>query len=108
MVICKARLPARPKFYDKLTYARKIMSRIGVMQGAYLGIYSSRVCEFWRMTPPVNCKFCSVGLNLGHTEEYGKSVEDVLETVKAAQEEVKITMVNFNTGYFFGEELVIL
>ena len=108
VIICEVRLPAKPKFYDKLTSGGKIMSRIGVMQGTYLGIYSSRVCEFWKMTPPVNCKFCSVGLNVGNTEELEKGVEDVLETVKDAQEEEKITMVHFNTGYLFGEELEIL
>jgi hypothetical protein len=107
-IICKVRLPGKPKFYNQLTSTGKIMSRIGVMQGTYLGIYPSRVCEFWKMIPPVNCKFCSVGLNVGRTEEYEKSVEEVLETVKAAQEEEKITMVHFNTGFLFGEELEIL
>lgn len=107
-VICKVKLPRKPKFYDRLTSSGKLMSRIGVMQGTYLGIYSLRVCEFWKMAPQVNCKFCSVGLNVGNTEEYEKSVEEVLETVKAAQAEEKITMVHFNTGYLFGEELELL
>ncbi len=108
VIICKVRLPGKPKFYDKLTSTGKIMSRIGVMQGTYLGVYPTRVCEFWRMTPPVNCKFCSLGLNVGQTEEYEKSIQEVLETVKAAQREEKITFVHFNTGYLFGEELGIL
>ncbi|MDO8602517.1 MAG: hypothetical protein Q7O04_01555 [Candidatus Omnitrophota bacterium] len=107
-VICKVKLPPKPKFYDKKTSSGKIMSRIGVMQGTYLGIYSARICEFWRMTPSVNCKFCSVGLNVGRTEEYEKSIEDVLETIKAAREEEKITFIHFNTGYLFGEELDML
>ena len=81
------------------------MSRIGVLQGTYLGIYPSRVCEFWCMEPKMNCKFCSVGFNIGYTEEYEKSVEDVLETVKAAQKETKITFVHFNTGYLCGAAL---
>lgn len=106
--ICKVKLPPKPKFYDKRTSSEKLMSRIGVMQGTYLGIYPTRVCEFWRMTPRMNCKFCSVGLNVGYTEEYEKSVNDVLETVKEAQKEEKITFVHFNTGYLFGEELDIL
>lgn len=107
-IICKVKLPPKPKFYDKRTSSGKLMSRIGVMQGTYLGIYPTRVCEFWQMTPGVNCKFCSVGLNVGRTEEYEKSVEDVLETVKAAQREEKITFVHFNTGYLHDEELDIL
>jgi hypothetical protein len=107
-VICKIKLLPKPKFYNQRTSSGKLMSRIGVMQGTYLGIYSSRVCEFWRMLPQANCKFCSVGLNLGQTEEYEKSIQEVLETVKAAQREEKITFVHFNTGYLFGEELGIL
>lgn len=106
--ICKVKLPAKPKFYDRKTSSGKLMSRIAVMQGTYLGIYPTGVCEFWQMTPRMNCKFCSVGLNVGHTEEYEKSVEDVLETVKAARRELKITFVHFNTGYLRGEELDIL
>ena len=108
LAICKVRLPGRPKFYDSLTSTGKVMSRIGVMQGTYLGVYPTRVCEFWRMNPQMNCKFCSVGLNVGRTEEYEKSAQEVLETVKAAQREEKITFVHFNTGYLFGEELEIL
>lgn len=106
--ICKVRLPGKPKFYDRLTSTGKIMSRIGVMQGTYLGVYPTRVCEFWRMAPQANCKFCSVGLNVGQTEEEEKSIQEVLETVKAAQREEEITFVHFNTGYLFGEELGIL
>lgn len=107
-VICKVELPSKPKFYDRKTSSGKPMSRIGVMQGTYLGIYPTRVCEFWRMNPRMNCKFCSVGLNVGYTEEYEKNVEEVLETVKAAQREERITFVHFNTGYLYGEELDIL
>ena len=107
-IICKVKLPPKPKFYDRKTSSGKLMSRIGIMQGTYLGIYPTRVCEFWQMAPILNCKFCSVGLNVGHTEEYEKSVEEVLEIVKAARKEEKITFVHFNTGYLFGEELDIL
>lgn len=107
-VLCKAILPPKPKFYGKRTSSGKLMSRIGVMQGTYLGIYPTQVCEFWQMSPRVNCRFCSVGLNVGKTEELKKSVEDVLETVVAARDEEKITFVHFNTGYLKGEELDIL
>ena len=42
------------------------MTRIGTLQGTYLGIYHAKVCEYWTARPQkVNCKFCSVGLNLG-------------------------------------------
>lgn len=107
-VLCKTTLPHKPKFYDRRTSSGKLMSRIGVMQGTYLGIYPTKVCEFWQMTPRMNCKFCSVGLNVGNTEEYEKSVEEVLETVEAARREERITFVHFNTGYLYEEELDIL
>lgn len=106
--ICKIKLPPKPEFYDKRTSSGKLMSRIGVLQGTYLGIYPGKVCEFWRMSPKMNCKFCSVGLNVGHSEEQEKSIEDVLETVKAAQKEEKITFVHFNTGYLYGAALDML
>ncbi len=107
-VICKVKLPPKPKFYDALTSTGKLMSRIAVMQGTYLAVYPARVCEFWQMSPKMNCKFCSVGLNVGNTEEYEKSVAEVLEVVRAAREEEKITFVHFNTGYLYGKELDIL
>lgn len=106
--IGRVRLPPKPAFYDRKTSSGKPMSRIGVMQGTYLGIYPTRVCEFWQKTPRMNCGFCSVGLNVGNTEEREKSVADVLETVQAARREEGITFVHFNTGYLSGEELDIV
>jgi biotin synthase-related radical SAM superfamily protein len=94
-----------PRFYSQKTSSGKPMSRIGVMQGTYLGIYPTKVCRFWTMKPRKNCKFCSVGLNLGETEETEKSVQDVLETVRAARKEMGITFVHFNTGFYEGKAL---
>lgn len=101
-------LPTRPEFYDRLTSSGKKMSRIGVMQGTYLGIYPTDVCGFWKTDPPSNCRFCSVGLNLGQTEDIEKSALDVLETAQAAMKEEGITFVHFNAGYLEGTELGIL
>ncbi|MDD4894567.1 MAG: hypothetical protein PHW54_04550, partial [Candidatus Omnitrophica bacterium] len=106
--ICKVQLPPRPEFYSARTSTGKLMSRIAVMQGTYLAVYPSRICEFWQMSPKMNCKFCSVGLNVGNTEEHEKSVKEVLETVKAARSELKISFVHFNTGYLYGQELDVL
>lgn len=100
--ICDIILPPRPKFYDKVTSSGKLMSRIGVLQGSYLAVYPIRLCAFWKMQPRMNCKFCSVGLNIGNTEESEKSLCDVIETVQAARFEEKITFVHFNTGYLQG------
>tara|TARA_Y100000310_G_C20701585_1_gene830430 strand:+ start:967 stop:2160 length:1194 start_codon:yes stop_codon:yes gene_type:complete len=94
--------PPRPKFYDLETSSGKKMSRIGVMQGTYLGIYANELCNFWDMKPKQNCRFCSIGLNIGKTEEEVKTVQDVVETIKAAMKEEKITFVHFNTGFMYG------
>ncbi|HRJ78361.1 MAG TPA: radical SAM protein, partial [Planctomycetota bacterium] len=45
------------------------------------------------------CKFCTEGQNLGREEEAEKSIQDVIETVKAARAESGITFVHFNTGF---------
>jgi hypothetical protein len=51
----------------------------------------------------VNCKFCSVGLNLGVDDADEKSVDEVLEVVRAARRESGITYVDFNTGHYEGD-----
>ena len=59
-------LSPRPGWYDRETATGKPMTRIGTLQGTYLGIYQAKVCEYWTAKPDkMNCKFCSVGLNLG-------------------------------------------
>ena len=60
------------------------MTRIGTLQGTYLGIYQAKVCEYWTAKPQKrNCKFCSVGLNLGVDDADEKSVDEVMEVVRA-------------------------
>jgi hypothetical protein len=77
---------------------------VGTLQGTYLGIYPAKVCEYWTATPiKVNCKFCSVGLNLGVDDADEKSVGEVLEVVRAARAESGITYVDFNTGHYAGD-----
>ncbi len=93
------RLPERPDWYDKKTSNGTLMSRVGVLQGSYLGVYVNRVCGFWEMEPKMNCQFCSSGLNVGTQEEEEKRIEDVIETAKAAKEESDITFVHFNGGF---------
>jgi hypothetical protein len=80
------------------------MTRIGTLQGTYLGIYPAKVCEYWTEKPQrVNCKFCSVGLNLGIDDADEKSVDEVMEIVRAARRESGITYVDFNTGHYAGD-----
>lgn len=101
--ICPVILPPQPDFYTQRTSSGKLMSQVGVLQGTYLGIYPTEVCAYWKMDPRVNCKFCSVGLNLGDKDAKEKSVSDVVETAIAARRQEKITFVHFNTGYYEGD-----
>src|SRR5262245_35055309 len=57
------RLPQEPAWYQRQTSRDVPMSRIGVLQGTYLGIYINPVCAFWSYDPPLNCQFCTTGAN---------------------------------------------
>ena len=97
-------LSPRPRWYDALTRSGKPMSRVGTLQGTYLGVYPAKVCDYWVAKPDkTNCHFCSVGLNLGVDDASEKSVEEVLEVVRAARAESGITYVDFNTGHYEGD-----
>lgn len=91
-------LPQPPAWYGRRTSRGTPMSRVGVLQGTYLGIYVGRVCQFWTARPALNCRFCATGLNVGVTEAAEKEVEDVVETARAAKEESGVTFVHFNSG----------
>jgi hypothetical protein len=102
--VAPVRLSPRPHWYDTTTASGKQATRIGTLQGTYLGIYQARVCDYWTEKTRVNCKFCSVGLNLGVGDDADeKSVEEVMEVVWAARRESGITYVDFNTGHLEGE-----
>ena len=102
--VADVQLSPRPSWYDRKTTSGKPMTRIGTLQGTYLGVYPARVCDYWLRTPEkTNCKFCSVGLNLGVDDATEKSVEEVMEVVRAAREDSGITYVDFNTGHYDGE-----
>jgi Radical SAM superfamily len=97
-------LSPRPGWYERSTRSGKAMTRIGTLQGTYLGIYQAKVCEYWTAKPTrVNCKFCSVGLNLGVDDADEKSVEEVMEVVRAARDQSGISYVDFNTGHYEGD-----
>jgi hypothetical protein len=101
--VTPVRLSPRPSWYDHETSSGKPMTRIGTLQGTYLGIYQAKVCEYWTAPTKVNCKFCSVGLNLGVDDASEKSVGEVMEVVRAAREQSAITYVDFNTGHYDGD-----
>ena len=97
-------LSPKPGWYDAFTTTGKPMTRVGTLQGTYLGIYPAKVCDYWVRKPErTNCKFCSVGLNLGVDDDTTKSVDEVLEVVRAARRESGITYVDFNTGHYDGD-----
>jgi hypothetical protein len=96
-------LAPRPEWYESATSTGKPMTRIGTLQGTYLGVYQAKVCEYWTEKPKSNCRFCSVGLNLGMDDTDEKTVDEVMEVVRAAREESGITYVDFNTGHYEGD-----
>jgi len=96
-------LAPKPEWYDRQCSSGKPMVKVGTLQGTYLGIYPTEVCAFWTRETKENCKFCSVGLNLGKHDSEEKKLEEVLEVVEAARAESKITYVDFNTGHYEDE-----
>jgi hypothetical protein len=97
----RVRPSPRPVWYDSTTRSGRLMRRVGTLQGTYLGIFPTKVCDFWREQE--QCLFCSVGLNLGADDADEKTLADVLEVVEAAREQSGITYVDFNTGHYRGE-----
>ena len=104
--IVEVKLAPRPGWYERKTASGKDMTRIGTLQGTYLGIYQAKVCEFWTEKTKANCKFCSVGLNLGIDDANEKTLDEVMEVVRAARRESGITYVDFNTGHFKDESFL--
>ncbi len=93
------RLPSEPSWYGRTTTSGVPMSRVGVLQGTYLGIYVNMTCAFWNYNPALNCQFCTTGQNVGVAEAADKTIEDVVETCRAARDESGITFVHLNGGF---------
>ena len=94
-------IPPEPEWYSRATTAGTQMSRVGVLQGNYLGIYVSNRCLYWAWNPSLACKFCTTGKNVGAAEESRKKVEDVVEVARAARDESHSVFTHFNTGYHY-------
>jgi solute carrier family 13 (sodium-dependent dicarboxylate transporter), member 2/3/5 len=92
-------LPEEPAWYGRATSSGIPMSRIGVLQGNYLGVYVSNSCLYWARDAA--CKFCTTGKNVGVTEQARKNVDDVVEVALAAKEESGAVFTHLNTGYHF-------
>ena len=97
------RIPEQPVWYGWETSHGTRMSDIGVLQGTYLGIYVNPVCEFWKNS--LNCRFCTTGQNVGGAESALKSIDDVVETCRAAKEMSGVTFVHLNGGFQGGHSL---
>lgn len=95
------RVPAEPVWYSRTTRSGVPMSRIGVLQGTYLGIYVSTACLYWSSSPSRACKFCTTGKNVGVSEQRRKKVEDVVEVARMARDESGAIFTHLNTGYHF-------
>lgn len=102
----EARIPRHPAWYDATTSSGTLMSRVGVLQGTYLGIYINPVCEFW--TQDLHCRFCTTGDNVGGAEASRKTIGDVVETCRAAKRESGITFVHLNGGFQGGRALELV
>ena len=94
-------IPREPAWYSRRTSAGVEMSRVGVLQGNYLGIYVSNSCLYWAAQPSLACKFCTTGRNVGVSEQKRKNVEDVVEVARAARDESGSIFTHMNTGYHF-------
>jgi hypothetical protein len=94
-------IPPEPAWYSRYTSSDVPMSRIGVLQGNYLGIYIGSRCAFWAADDSQACRFCTTGQNIGTTEEARKSIGDVIEVARAARDESQCVFTHFNTGYHF-------
>ncbi len=101
----RVEVPPEPGWYMRRTSRGTPMHKVGVLQGTYLGIYIGPTCAFWTQGEPLNCKFCTTGLNVGVNEEAHKHLEDVVETCLAAKEESGVTFVHFNSGFQGGREV---
>ena len=96
-------IPEEPAWYSRSTSSGTAMSRVGVLQGNYLGVYVSNACLFWGTKPARACKFCTTGKNVGVNEQARKKVEDVVEVALAARDESGSIFTHLNTGYHFEE-----
>ena len=97
-------IPPEPAWYSRDTSADVPMSRVGVLQGNYLGIYISNRCLYWSWTPSLACKFCTTGKNVGAAEESRKRLTDVVEVALAARDESNCIFTHFNTGYHYEDK----
>ncbi|MGE5176598.1 MAG: radical SAM protein [Hyphomicrobiales bacterium] len=101
------RIPVEPAWYTRHTSRGTEMCKVGVLQGTYLGVYIANSCLFWYSDPPMNCRFCTTGSNVGVNEVAQKDVEDVVEVALAAKRDSGVTFVHLNSGHQAGRDLAV-
>ena len=97
------RIPAEPAWYSRLTASGVPMSRIGVLQGNYLGVFISRSCLYWAARPRRPASSARPARTSASDEETRKTVHDVIEVARAARDESGSIFTHLNTGYHFEE-----
>ncbi len=95
----RVKLASKPAWYDRATARGILMSRVATLEGTCLSVTIGERCKFWSAEHPLNCRFCTAGLNVGVDEDEEKTVEDVVEAASAAKQESDVTFVHFNSGY---------
>ena len=96
-------VPAEPAWYSRTTSSGIPMSRIGVLQGTYLGIYVSTACLYWAWSPSRACKFCTTGKNVGVGRAAPQEGRRRGRGALAARDESGAIFTHLNTGYHFEE-----
>ena len=99
------KIPPEPTWYTKKTSLGNAFSKVGVLQGTYVGVYVSGSCMYWYDRPKRNCKFCTTGFNVGINEMQTKNVQEVVELAQVAKDESGVTFCHFNTGWQEGKGL---
>ena len=94
-------IPEEPVWYSWKTSSGVEMSRVGVLQGTYLGIYVSNACLYWNLPASPACALLHDGPQRGQGRGIEEKVEDVIEVAKAARDESGSIFTHLNTGYHF-------
>lgn len=91
-----------PAFYTKTTSLGTAMWRIGTVHAGYVSIDPATSCGF--AGKGVACQFCTVQGDTPEAQSEPRSVDEVLEVVRAAFDEGAAEFVYFNTGYFDSDD----
>ena len=92
---------APPLYYDRETSAGTPMWQVGTVHAGYISIDPASTCGF--ALKGVGCRFCTLESAKAKEPEF-RSVDEVVEVVRAAFEEGAAEFVYFNTGYFESED----